>query len=45
MGNRELFDRDRDPIDSGEWSQSSWDIDDESFAQAIAAGRADRQAA
>ncbi len=45
MRNHQMFQIDQDPIDSNEWSESTFDIDDEAFAQAIAAGRHDQQAA
>lgn len=45
MRSRELFDSERESIDLIEWPDSGFDIDDQSFAEAIAAGRGERCAA
>jgi len=45
MRGRELFDSERESIDQIDWPESGFDIDDKSFAEAIAAGRGESRAA
>jgi len=45
MRSRELFVSERQPVDTVDWPEPVFDVDDESFAQAIAAGRNERHAA
>ncbi len=45
MRGRELFDSGRDSVDQYDWPESEFDIDDEVFAEAIAAGRSESRAA
>ncbi len=45
MRSREMFVGERESIDSIEWPDSGFDIDDQSFAEAIAVGRDERHAA
>ena len=45
MRGRELFTGERESIDQIDWPESRFDVDDQSFAEAIAAGRDESWAA